>query len=69
VGEEVKLVDSAREVALKVKERLDNLPGLSRNPHPTPEFFVTDRPEKFARVGKFFLGYSIDGRVKKVALE
>jgi len=56
MGPEVQLVNSARETALEVKETLEAL-GL-RNPHGSGRvrFFVTDAPEKFARMGELFLG-------------
>jgi len=60
MGSEVKLIDSATEVARAVGERL-----LARNHHsekteaPVHAFHVSDTPEKFARVGRRFLGHEV----------
>lgn len=69
VGKQVRLVDSAKEVALKVKNILNLSPEINDKYSFPPEFFVTDHPSRFARVGSIFLGYSIDGKVKKVVME
>lgn len=68
VGEEVKLVDSAREVALEVKKITDR---ISFVPHGNSslDFFVTDQPGRFARVAKLFLKRRITDRVKKTNLD
>lgn len=60
MGDQVHLIDSATEVARAVGERL-----LARNHHseagrsPTHAFYVSDTPEKFARVGRRFLGHDV----------
>ncbi|GAB4320958.1 MAG: glutamate racemase [Candidatus Zixiibacteriota bacterium] len=60
MGPGVTLIDSATEVARVVGERL-----RSRNHHSescdttTCRYFVSDTPEKFARVGKRFLGHDV----------
>ncbi len=57
MGPGVELINSARETAQEVKQVLEDLNLLS---HPRKRgqqrFFVTDNPEKFARVGELFLG-------------
>jgi len=70
-GDKIKLVDSAREVALKVKENAGNpsVISCSSSFNPEAEFFVTDRPRKFSQIGKMFLGYNINGKVRKIILE
>jgi glutamate racemase len=60
MGPRVRLIDSATEVARVVGERL-----ASRNHHnersaPADyEFYVSDTPERFASVGRRFLGYQV----------
>ncbi len=76
VGESVTLIDSATATAEVVKDMLGRggmLPPISANrdagrEHPAPtdhEFWVTDAPERFQRVGEIFLGHSLDN-VRKV---
>jgi len=61
MGSAVQLIDSATEVARVVGERL-----TARNHHReekqrgTSEFYVSDTPEKFARVGRRFLGCAVE---------
>ena len=60
MGPEVELIDSATEVARVVGERLH-----ARNHHSERretaehEFYVSDTPERFANVGRRFLGYQV----------
>jgi glutamate racemase len=60
MGPQVGLIDSATEVARVVGDRL-----VSRNHHSERsetadhEFYVSDTPERFASVGKRFLGYQV----------
>jgi len=68
VGEEVKLIDSAKEVALRVREIAGDSSNVDCGFH-SYEFFVTDQPERFARVGKVFLKKKIYNKVKKINLE
>ena len=60
MGEEVALIDSAVETAHEIKAALEVL-GLSRerNNSLTREFYVTDSPERFVKVGENFLGRKI----------
>lgn len=59
---DVKLVNPARETALMVKEKLDEL-NLSYKGDEKPyyKFFVSDNPEKFREVGEKFLKKPIYG--------
>jgi len=69
MGEGVRLIDSASETALMVKEQLAGM-GLqnpSRNGG-VREFYVTDSPEGFKSVGGRFLGQGIEN-IAKVQLE
>jgi glutamate racemase len=60
VGDGVKLIDSAVETSKEIKAVLEAL-GLDTGPGKTPlrEFYVTDSPERFLRVGENFLGQKI----------
>jgi glutamate racemase len=60
LGEEVTLIDSAVETAREIKASLKVL-GLSREETNSPcrEFYVTDSPERFLKVGENFLGQKI----------
>ncbi len=60
MGPGVELIDSATEVARVVRDRL-----VTRNHHSESKavaehvFYVSDTPERFARVGRRFLGYQV----------
>ena len=60
MGPSVQLVDSAREVALQVKELLART-GLLRTRlgHCRHMFIVSDEPEQFRRLSSRFLGESV----------
>ncbi len=60
IGPEVKLIDSAVETAREIKEILKK-EGLERDSEegPSREFYVTDSPDRFLRVGERFLGHKI----------
>jgi glutamate racemase len=60
LGEGVALIDSAVETAHEIKTVLKAL-GLSREQDDSParEFYVTDSPERFLKVGEGFLGQKI----------
>ncbi len=68
MGEGVTLIDSAIETSREVKTLLQEL-GLKRenNTNPKREFFVTDSPERFLKVGEYFLKEKIKG-IKKIQL-
>jgi len=60
-GPQVRLIDSAEETARTVAEKLDTL-GLRAKPSDgkaTRQFFVSDAPEKFQKIGERFLGNPI----------
>lgn len=62
MGDTVRLIDSAETTAEKVASILKSLGWLSRsNGQKTDEFFVTDFPDRFRRVGEIFLGRKIEG--------
>jgi len=60
MGEGVILIDSAVEVAKEVKAILE-ISGLKRQQKEKPlrEFYVTDSPDRFTKVGERFLGNKI----------
>jgi glutamate racemase len=66
-GPKVRIVDSAETTAARVASLLDASSGTSKKS--AVRFFVTDGPERFARVGALFLGESLsDERVALVDL-
>ncbi|MFZ6017929.1 MAG: glutamate racemase [Nitrospirota bacterium] len=68
IGEDVRLIDSAVEVAQEIKATLE-IAGLKREQKDVPlrEFYVTDSPERFIKVGRNFLGQKIE-HIEKIAL-
>ena len=61
LGSGVRLIDSAIETSLEIRITLELL-NLKRNEKDPPfrEFFVTDSPERFLKVGEKFLGQKIE---------
>ena len=69
MGEGVQIVDSARETARQAEELLAASGELSaRQAEGRHRFFASDHPERFARLGKRFLGRPL-GRVRLVQPE
>jgi glutamate racemase len=69
VGPEVILVDSAATAAEAVAQLLDERALASAVKAGEHRFFVTDAPDRFARVGEIFFGTPIDpGAVEQVDL-
>jgi glutamate racemase len=68
VGEDVNLIDSAIETSGEVKTILEVL-DLNREEKGMlfREFYVTDSPERFLKVGENFLGQKIE-RIEKIAV-
>ncbi len=62
---EVYLIDSARATVERLKRILEEKDLLAREGVPRHSFFVSDAPERFARLGKIFLGKEI-GKVKRI---
>lgn len=61
LGSSIKLIDSADTISRKVYTILKSLGWLSRtNGHQEDEFYVTDFPDRFKRVGEIFLGRKIE---------
>ena len=69
LGARVKLVDSARQVALKTQQVLQDLrqlhPSVNGRTRSQRHFFVTDEPKHFEQLARRFLG-SQPGSVSKV---
>jgi glutamate racemase len=59
MGKDVTLVDSAEATAAVARDMLGAAGGGGGRP-PSYRFLVSDAPESFARVGKFFLGHEVD---------
>jgi glutamate racemase len=68
VGEDVKLISSARETAQEVRETLKRRDVLNDKGQPRYRFMTTGDPEEFLRLGKMFLGREIN-LVESVELE
>ena len=69
LGSSISLVDSAQETATEVKELLlayDLISRRSKARRASQQYYVSDTPERFASVGKRFLGSGM-GPVKKVS--
>jgi glutamate racemase len=68
LGEGVRLIDSAVETSLEIKKILEVL-SLNRGQTGIPlrEFFVTDSPERFLKVGENFLGQKIE-HIEKISV-
>jgi glutamate racemase len=65
---QIPLIDSAVETAKEVKRVLAQKGMLRvRKGEVSREFFVTDSPEKFSRVGERFLGHRISN-ISKISL-
>ena len=62
---EVYLIDSARATVERFKGILEEKDLLTREGVPRHSFFVSDAPERFARLGKIFLGKEIE-KVEKI---
>lgn len=70
VGEEIKLVNPAKETAKDLKKILEdeNLVRLVENNKPYYEYYVSDIPERFANIAAEFLKREIQG-VKNVEIQ
>jgi len=68
VGEDVRLIDSAVEVAKEIKATLE-ITGLKteHKGKPLREFYVTDSPERFLVVGERFLENTIE-HIEKISV-
>lgn len=59
LGPKVKLIDSAKQVAIEVKDILSMERGLNSRGQGKHRFYVSDNPEWFSGLAKQFLGKSI----------
>jgi len=64
LGDEVRLIDSAKQVAIDVKRILAGEGMLNRSGKGRHEFFVSDNPEWFTGLAERFLGRPIKGARK-----
>lgn len=64
MGEKVKLIDSAKQVAIEVKRILSNEGVLNKSHQGKHSFYVSDNPEWFTGLAESFLGQSIKGAKK-----
>jgi glutamate racemase len=65
LGKQVALIDSAKQVAIEVKEILSNEGLLNKEHRGKHRFYVSDNPEWFSEVAERFLGEPVRN-VKKV---
>ena len=66
VGNGVILIDSAEETAREVEGLLKEKGLISNSESAVKDFYVTDNPERFSKVGKVFLGENGLGRLSIV---
>ena len=59
VGDEVALIDSGEEAALELKELLEKMGEPDKAVQPSRQYYVTDTPERFLRLGERFLSEKI----------
>ena len=65
MGKSVSLIDSAKEIALEVKQILGETQIMNNfKRKPRHQFLVTDRPQAFERIAKNFLGYPVKMKVE-----
>ncbi|MGH7930830.1 MAG: glutamate racemase, partial [Candidatus Binatia bacterium] len=64
MGEGVRLVDSAEEVAMEVNVLLKSHSLARKHGRGAHGFFVTDAPERFIKVGQRFLGEKVESAVR-----
>jgi glutamate racemase len=69
MGEDVTLIDSAVEVAKEIKKILKTVDSKSKHQeNPLREFYVTDSPERFVKVGELFLENKIE-HIEKISVD
>jgi glutamate racemase len=68
MGRNVRLIDSAVETSHVIKRTLQNM-AITRKEEERPEreFYVTDSPEKFLKIGERFLGKKIE-HIEKITV-
>ena len=69
IGPQVTLVDSAEEIAQKLKIFLKTKKmGAPNSLHPARYYYVTDLTDRFIKVAEMFLGERIKGKIRKATL-
>jgi len=69
MGGKVALIDAGAAGAEAVRERLVRNQALSEDKKGRQEFYVSDLPEGFARIGSMFLGKEIGNDTKKIDIQ
>lgn len=69
LGEDVILIDSGRETALRCVQQLEETDAVADETVGECQFYVTDRPDGFAGVAEIFLGRSVTEQVEQVSLD
>ena len=59
VGDDVVLIDSGEEAALELKGLLGKMGASDKSDQPSRQYYVTDTPERFLRLGERFLSEKI----------
>lgn len=68
MGRGVRLIDSAVETSHEIKKTLEAMTIMrKKKERPVREFYVTDSPEKFLKIGERFLGKKIE-HIEKIAV-
>ncbi len=69
VGDEVKLINSGKEIAHRCKTILEKFNMLSQQNNNEAEFFVSDSVEGFEKTATICLGAPISGNITKIDIE
>jgi glutamate racemase len=64
MGDRMRLVDSAEEVAVEVAALLKRRQLMRKSGNGVHGFFVTDAPERFIKIGQRFLGEKVESAVR-----
>lgn len=68
IGSKVKLIESGKPTAKKLREILEKRGLLTTNPKPRYKFYFTDAPKRVKKVAQTFLGYPLPGKIVKIEL-
>lgn len=68
IGKKIKLIDSAKPTAQKLRKLLEANNLLNKDKNPKLEFFVTDAPDRVYNVARSFLGKALDGKLREITL-
>lgn len=69
MGPDVALIDTGAETAALLRRTLERSGALAAREKGAYSYFVTDSAEDFSRTASLFLGFHVEGSVKRVTLE